>query len=414
MKRILQILFMTMMTLPVLSQAPEGFSYHAIVRDNIGNPLTNQAVSFRFSILQGSPVGASVFQEIHNVTTDDFGAVSLIINNGTGKVGIFETIAWGGDRYYLKVEIDNTGGTVYSDMGTTQLLSVPYALFAKESGNSFSGDYNNLINKPVTDGSETKVTAGNNMIVNGSGTIAQPYVITNGFSGSYNDLTNKPVTDGSETKLTAGKNIVLEGTGTIADPYVVTNSLNGSETIISTGSNLIFIGSGTLEDPYVISERVHSPGESWGGGIVFYVYDNGRHGLIAALADQDPAIEWYNGTRRYTNTTGDGVGAGEMNTTLIISLQTGDNPTGNFAAKVCADYTATVDGVTYGDWYLPSRYELALLFSQKDMVGGFSNGYYWSSTEFSSVSAWCQDFTVGIMYNLNKSIPYSVRAIRAF
>jgi len=414
MKKILLTFLIFTAGLALFSQAPEGFSYHAIVRDNMGNPLTNQAVSFRFSILQGSPVGASLFQETHHVTTDDFGAVSLIINNGTGKIGVFETIEWGIDTYYLKVEVDKAGGTVYSDMGTTQLLSVPYALFAKEAANGFTGNYNDLTNKPVTDGSETKVVAGSNMNVTGTGTASSPYTINNGFSGSYNDLLNKPITDGSETKLSAGKNIVVEGTGTVTDPYVVTNSLNGSETIISTGSNLIFIGSGTLEDPYVISERVHQPGESWGGGIVFYVYDNGRHGLIAAAADQDPAIEWYNGIRRYTNTTGDGVGAGEMNTTLIISLQTDDNPTGNFAAKVCADYSATVDGVTYGDWFLPSRYELALLFSQKDIVGGFSNGYYWSSTEFSSVSAWCQDFTVGIMYNLNKGLPYSVRAIRAF
>ena len=103
-----------------------------------------------------------------------------------------------------------------------------------------------------------------------------------------------------------------------------------------------------------------------------------------------------------------------MNTMLIIALQTNDDQTGNFAAKVCEDYSMTIDGVTYGDWYLPSKHELDLLFSRKNLVGGFVGNYYWSSTEFSSVSAWCQNFSTGIQYNLNKNTPYGVRAIRAF
>jgi hypothetical protein len=309
------------------------------VRDAVGNPLVTQAVSFRFTIIKGTPIGADVFQEIHNVTTDDFGAVSLVINNGTGKVGVFENIDWGADSYFLKVELDKTGGSSYTDMGTTQLLSVPYALYSKTAANGFSGDYNDLINKPITNGSETRITYGNNLTVTGSGTI---------------------------------------------------------------------------EDPYIINERIHFVGESYGGGIVFYVYDNGRHGLIVAITDQDPGIEWYNGTKRYTNTTGDGVGAGAMNTTLIIALQTNDNQTGNFAAKACADYSVTVNGITYGDWYLPSKHELDLLFLQMNVVGGFGSEYYWSSTELSSISAWCQSFINGRQYNLNKSYPYGVRAIRAF
>jgi len=147
---------------------------------------------------------------------------------------------------------------------------------------------------------------------------------------------------------------------------------------------------------------------------VFFIYDNGLHGLIASTADQDLGVDWYNGTKRYTNTAHDGVRAGEMNTTLIIALQTNDNPTGNFAAKVCSDYSVTADGITYGDWYLPSKYELNLLFFQKDNVGNFANNYYWSSTEFSSLSAWCQNLSNGVQSNQNKSLPYVVRAIRAF
>ena len=160
---------------------------------------------------------------------------------------------------------------------------------------------------------------------------------------------------------------------------------------------------------------VHFIGESYGGGIVFYVYDNGQHGLIAATADQSTGIQWYNGIVRYTGTTGDGLNAGAMNTALIVATQLADNQTGNFAAKVCADYSVTVGGTTYGDWYLPSKHELNLLYLQKTVVGGFNNmGYYWSSSEFASLFAWYQDFYDGYQgYNI-KDYTFYVRAVRAF
>ena len=103
-----------------------------------------------------------------------------------------------------------------------------------------------------------------------------------------------------------------------------------------------------------------------------------------------------------------------MNTTLIIALPTNDDPLGNFAAKVCADYSVTTDGVNFDDWYLPSKHELDLMFLQSNIVGGFNSENYWSSTELSSSSSWCQSFIDGRQYNINKSQPNSVRAIRAF
>lgn len=161
---------------------------------------------------------------------------------------------------------------------------------------------------------------------------------------------------------------------------------------------------------------VHYIGESYGGGIVFYVYDNGQHGLIAGTADQSTGIQWYNGTFRYTGTTGDGLNAGAMNTALIVATQIADNQTGNFAAKVCADYSVTVSGITYGDWYLPSKYELNLLFLQKNIVGGFFNRAYWSSSENDGTNVWYQYFGLsGNLGNTSKDYPGNrVRAVRAF
>lgn len=160
---------------------------------------------------------------------------------------------------------------------------------------------------------------------------------------------------------------------------------------------------------------VHFIGESYGGGIVFYVYDNGQHGLIAATADQNTGIQWYNGTDRFTGTTGDGLGAGAMNTALIVATQMADNQTGNFAAKVCADYSVTVGGITYGDWYLPSKHELNLLYLQKAVVGGFASDIYWSSTEFVNNIAWYQTFASGAQGNsFVKFNSFRVRAVRSF
>jgi hypothetical protein len=164
------------------------------------------------------------------------------------------------------------------------------------------------------------------------------------------------------------------------------------------------------------SFATHKIGDKYGGGIVFYVYDGGLHGLIAARTDQSTGIQWYNGVDKLTGTTGDGVNAGAMNTALIVGVQINNTPGGNFAAKVCADYSVKgADGVTYGDWYLPSKAELNLLYKQKNVVGGFDNGNpYWSSSETNSSLAWFQNFANGLQVHDAKYSARRVRAVRAF
>lgn len=159
---------------------------------------------------------------------------------------------------------------------------------------------------------------------------------------------------------------------------------------------------------------VHFVGESYGGGIVFYTYDNGQHGLIAASTDLSTNCIWYNTSFKITGTTGDGFGAGAMNTAMLVAGQINDNPNGHFAAKICADYSVTIGGITYGDWYLPSKYELNLLYLQKNKVGNFSLGFYWSSTEYDNTEAWYQLFEFGNQHHNGKNYPVYVRAVRAF
>ncbi len=158
---------------------------------------------------------------------------------------------------------------------------------------------------------------------------------------------------------------------------------------------------------------VHTIGESYGGGIVFYVYDGGQHGLIAATADQSTGIRWFGGTYTNTRARGNGIGAGLKNTAIIIANQ-GPVDGAAFAATVCNEYSVTVGGTIYGDWYLPSKDELNLLYLQKTVVGGFASNDYWSSTEDDLNYAWDQFFGGGAQYSFNKNNTAYVRAVRAF
>ena len=141
------------------SQSPQKISYQAVIRNAAGQLVSNKAVGVQISILQGQISGTVVYAEIHNVSTNVNGLLSLEIGNGSPITGVFSDIDWANGPYYLKSETDPSGGTTYSITGTSQLLSVPYALYAAEAANGFSGDYNDLINKPITDGSETKIQA---------------------------------------------------------------------------------------------------------------------------------------------------------------------------------------------------------------------------------------------------------------
>ena len=118
----------------VKAQAPQGFKYQAIIRDGGGFVIGNQQIGVRVSILKENPTGTTVYSESHTPTTSNKGLINLVIGNGSVISGIFSDIDWASDDFYVKIEVDMTGGTNYEEMGTSQLLSVPYALYAESSG----------------------------------------------------------------------------------------------------------------------------------------------------------------------------------------------------------------------------------------------------------------------------------------
>jgi hypothetical protein len=123
------------------AQSPQAFKYQTVVRDAMGGLIINQQVAFQISLLQGDPSGTIVYTETFDPLTNEQGLVSLEIGNGTVVTGDFSSIDWSLGDYFLQVEMDETGGTDYQIMGTSQLLSVPYALYAESSGASSDGNW---------------------------------------------------------------------------------------------------------------------------------------------------------------------------------------------------------------------------------------------------------------------------------
>jgi hypothetical protein len=159
MRKSLLFLAFSISTLFVLGQgSPNAFNYSAVARDGAGSLVTNQAIALQMSILQSTAVGSLVYQETHNVSTDDYGLFNLLIGSGAIQQGTFSSINWAGDSYYLKIEMDITGSTNYTNMGTTQFLSVPYAMHSKTADitnetdpvyNAWDKEYTVLNNKPI-------------------------------------------------------------------------------------------------------------------------------------------------------------------------------------------------------------------------------------------------------------------------
>ncbi len=218
MKKLLPLsaLFISILT---FAQVPQGISYQAIALNSSGNPVVSSNVGIRLSILDNSATGTVLYTETHIKTTNPQGLFNLVIGQGTVTTGTFNTINWGTNSKFLKVEMDATGGTTYATVGTTQLLSVPYAL-AADSLVTSAGEGITLVSP---NGTPYQLT------VNDSGNLSLPTSATTGTIPSqlfmygtfntFNAVTSlllgnnggnfygyKYLTAGSQVKFLAGNN----------------------------------------------------------------------------------------------------------------------------------------------------------------------------------------------------------------
>ena len=245
-------------------------------------------------------------------------------------------------------------------------------------------------------------------------------------------VTTTAVSNITQTAATSGGNITSDGGstvterglcwGTSANPTITgghTSNGSGTGTFVSnlTGLNpntLYYVrayatnSSGTAygnQISFTTLSISFNIGQSYGGGIIFYIDGSGQHGLISATSDQSTGSQWgcWGTSISGTSTI---IGAGQANTTLIVN---GCSETAK-AARICNDLS--LNG--YDDWFLPSKDELNLMYAQRIAIGGFLNSSYWSSSESSAYGAWDQYFANGGQSSGSKNNTDCVRAVRAF
>jgi hypothetical protein len=253
-----------------------------------------------------------------------------------------------------------------------------------------------------------------------------------GFNSLVSTTGSENTAIGSTTSVTGGKsNSTAIGYGATVSTDNTIQLGNTSVTDVKTSGKVTasqFVVNGGTSSQILRADgsfgtlpAAHYVGESYGGGIVFYVYDGGLHGLIAAASDQTTGAPWASNSSRIGGAQVDGIGAGNANTKLIINTIGVNNQS---AAMSCVNYYATqnVGGVNifYTDWYLPSKTEMLLLYQQRSTIGGFVNGgYYWTSQQVNDQDgyAWCMGFTAsGDMSSSGQKglTSIRVRAIRHF
>ena len=126
-------IILSLITSGVEAQTPHSVNYQAVVRDTSGTPIVSQNISIRVSILSDSINGVAVYQETHTLSSNELGLITLAIGNGMPTVGAsLANVNWGGTTNFLQIEIDPDAGSNFMVLSVTQMVSVPYALFAED------------------------------------------------------------------------------------------------------------------------------------------------------------------------------------------------------------------------------------------------------------------------------------------
>lgn len=394
----LTIVLAVIAAMSAFAQAPEMFNYQSVVRDNAGNILANQPVTFRISILQGSAGGAAVYTETHTDTTNAYGLSVLKIGGGTSVNGTMSAINWANGLYFIQVELDQTGGNTYVLMGTTQCVSVPYAIHSKTS-DSITGTITETDPKVGTNTTDYLSKWNGTSLVTSS-------LFDNGNVGIGTNTPNAS----AALEISSNTQGFLPPRLSYTEIQAISNPAEGL-IVYNTCSKTLNVYNGTRWVDMNGNLALIQIGDLYAGGIVFYVtYDNcEQHGLVCAPSDQG-AVPWGCYGTAITGADGTAVGTGNQNTTDIV---TGCTEAG-IAAKIC--YELDLNG--YSDWFLPSKDELNLMYVhlKTQGLGSFLDDYYWSSSEYNADMAWDQSFWLGWQLYHEKYYTgyYYVRAVRAF
>jgi hypothetical protein len=224
------------------AQFPQGINYQSVIRDNNGNIIQNHLVGIKINIHEGTAGGSSIYSETFTPTTNQFGLVNMVIGQGNVQLGTFDSISWGTNTFYAEIMLDTSGGTTYISMGTQQMVSVPYALFANKANESQTLSIN---------GNNLSISSGNSVTLPGNGGGSNAGICTQTVSLTSNQFigaTSEPNVD-SFISLSSinGFNIiksdivtnVMQETGTVnATPY--NNCGNPVSTSITTYHSQVY------------------------------------------------------------------------------------------------------------------------------------------------------------------------------
>ena len=235
MKKILFSLLLLLTLTAAWAQVPQRMSYQSVIRDGSNVVVAATAVGIKISVLRGTATGSAVYVETHRKTTNANGLLSLEIGEGTALLGTFAGIDWANGPYVIKSETDPTGGTNYSIPGVTPLNSVPYALF---SANGTPGPQGERGAAGATGPAGPAGPIGTNGIDGIAGPAGPQGPIGLTGPAGPTGATGPAGAAGVGGVTTAGTNITLSGSGTVASPYVVSANIPAAAAGTLTGSSL--------------------------------------------------------------------------------------------------------------------------------------------------------------------------------
>jgi len=416
MRNLYTLLILLFLSLSIYAQSPEKMSYQAVVRDANNTLLANKTIGMQISIIQSTISGTAVYTESHSVDANSNGLVSLEIGTGS-TLGNFSLIDWSAGPYFIKTETDPTGGSSYTIIGTSQLMSVPFALYAKTSRSSQNNANDIATNatdiatntaniaandtdiatnaNDITNNTNDIATNATDIAINAAEIAANDSDIATNASGIANNATD--ITDNATDIADNTANITVNVYDIATNASGITNNVTdiadnvtdiatNATDIVANANNINTNASSIADNAANIAAndaaKTYSVNTFYAelGGYVIEVRDGGKHGLVVAMQDQGVS-NWYEADNLLSNAN-----------------------------------NHDTYGARFMDWRLPTKRELNLMYGVFSGGNGasLSNVYYWSSTERRYDDAWRQNFSNGSQVFYTKNGTPTVRAVRAF
>jgi len=424
MKNLFTLSMVILMTFSVFAQAPQKMSYQAVIRDAGNRLVTSHAIGMRISILPGSPTGTPVYTETQTPTTNANGLVTIDI----GSVTPISGIDWSVGPYYIKTETDPTGGTNYTIAGTSQILSVPYALYSETSQTS-----SNAVTITGTQTITGIKTFNNDLLINGltvgkgKGRVSGNTAI--GANALYSNTTGDLNTANGYDALysnTTGTNNTANGL--VALTWNTTGSYNTANGFEALGSNRTG-NSNTANGKSALSSNTTGEYNTASGDSALYsnttATANTADGYQALALNTTGWVNTATGYQSlYSNTTGAynsaiGYGALYNNTTgsyntangnmVLSSNTTGSNNTAiGFQANVASGALTNATAIG-SDAVVNASNKVVIGNSNVTSIGGYANWTNYSDKRLKENIIYKNDLGLNFISKL-KTVSYNYKA----